>query len=173
MSEHGSRAVAVDPYGAGVALYPAGSKDALQNCRPMIVNRALGTCLIELGACLTWRAPLSERPRHLPYEARHALYTGTRPEFNGSDISFIEINTNDTAVRASRRAPSHGRRPSCNGLGTCLIQVRELRRAYYAAVTYMDAQLGRVLDELETLGLVKNTIVTLGTCPISAVYIKN
>ncbi len=34
------------------------------------------------------------------------------------------------------------------------------RRAYYSALTYVDASLGRLLDELETLGLGKNTIVT-------------
>ncbi len=36
-----------------------------------------------------------------------------------------------------------------------------LRHAYYAAVSYMDAQVGKVLDELERLGLKDNTIVVL------------
>jgi iduronate 2-sulfatase len=38
---------------------------------------------------------------------------------------------------------------------------RTLIHGYYAAVSYMDAQLGRVLDELEKLGLAENTIVIL------------
>ncbi len=38
---------------------------------------------------------------------------------------------------------------------------RQLRHGYYAAISYMDAQLGRVLDELERLDLAKNTIVIL------------
>lgn len=38
---------------------------------------------------------------------------------------------------------------------------RILRRAYYAALTYTDAQLGRVLQELEAQGLSKNTIIVL------------
>ena len=38
--------------------------------------------------------------------------------------------------------------------------MRQLRLAYYATVTLMDAQLGRVLDSLEATGLEKNTIVT-------------
>ena len=37
---------------------------------------------------------------------------------------------------------------------------RESVRAYYASVSFMDAQAGRVLDELEKLGLAENTIVT-------------
>lgn len=38
---------------------------------------------------------------------------------------------------------------------------RELIHGYYAAVSYMDAQFGRVLDELDRLGLAKNTVVML------------
>jgi iduronate 2-sulfatase len=38
---------------------------------------------------------------------------------------------------------------------------RTLKHGYYAAVSYMDAQLGRVLDELDRLGLRDNTIVVL------------
>jgi iduronate 2-sulfatase len=38
---------------------------------------------------------------------------------------------------------------------------RTLIHGYYAAVSYMDAQLGRVLNELEATGLSKNTIIVL------------
>ncbi|MBM3858713.1 MAG: sulfatase [Verrucomicrobia bacterium] len=38
---------------------------------------------------------------------------------------------------------------------------RELIRAYYACISYMDAQIGRVLDELDRLGLAKNTLIVL------------
>ncbi len=36
-----------------------------------------------------------------------------------------------------------------------------LRRAYYASVSYVDAQIGKVLDELDALGLADETIVVL------------
>ena len=39
--------------------------------------------------------------------------------------------------------------------------VRELTRGYAACVSYVDAQVGRVLDELDDLGLRDNTIVVL------------
>ena len=39
--------------------------------------------------------------------------------------------------------------------------VKELRQAYYATITFMDEQLGRILDKLENLGLINNTIITL------------
>ena len=38
---------------------------------------------------------------------------------------------------------------------------RRLKHGYYAAISYMDAQLGLVLDELDRLDLAKNTIVVL------------
>ncbi|WP_395095006.1 sulfatase-like hydrolase/transferase [Armatimonas sp.] len=38
---------------------------------------------------------------------------------------------------------------------------RELRHGYYAAISYMDAQVGKVLDALKAEGLDKNTIVVL------------
>ena len=38
---------------------------------------------------------------------------------------------------------------------------RELRHGYYAAISYADAQIGKVLDELDRLDLAKNTIVVL------------
>ena len=40
-------------------------------------------------------------------------------------------------------------------------QQRELLHGYHAAISYMDAQAGRVLDELDRLGLAANTIVVL------------
>lgn len=38
---------------------------------------------------------------------------------------------------------------------------KQLKHGYYAAVSYMDAQMGRVLDELEKLELAEDTIVVL------------
>jgi iduronate 2-sulfatase len=40
-------------------------------------------------------------------------------------------------------------------------QARTLIHGYHAAVSYMDAQLGRVLDEFDRLGLATNTIILL------------
>jgi iduronate 2-sulfatase len=38
-------------------------------------------------------------------------------------------------------------------------EAREIRHGYMASITYMDAQIGKVLDELNRLGLAENTII--------------
>src|SRR5690606_35126968 len=38
---------------------------------------------------------------------------------------------------------------------------RRLRQAYFACVSYVDAQIGRVLAELDRLGLAENTVVVV------------
>ena len=40
-------------------------------------------------------------------------------------------------------------------------KARELRRGYYACVSFIDAQLGRILDALDETGLSENTVVVL------------
>lgn len=40
-------------------------------------------------------------------------------------------------------------------------KVRELLHGYYAAISYTDAQIGKVLEELDRLNLTKNTIIVL------------
>ena len=59
----------------------------------------------------------------------------TRITVDGSHASKVEIQMDPTSVRL-------------------------MKRAYYASVSYMDSQLGRVLDALTEFDLAKNTIIT-------------
>ena len=45
------------------------------------------------------------------------------------------------------------------GRSFSVLEAREAMRAYYACTTYMDAQIGRVVDKLDSLGLRDNTII--------------
>jgi len=38
-------------------------------------------------------------------------------------------------------------------------KVRDLRRAYYASISYVDSEIGRVIEEVSALGLEENTII--------------
>ncbi len=50
-------------------------------------------------------------------------------------------------------------RSSINGIGNFPDNQKRMWTAYYAAVTFMDQQVGRILDELDRLGLRENTAV--------------
>jgi iduronate 2-sulfatase len=58
-----------------------------------------------------------------------------------------------------RGAPAYAGHKSSEGLGQSEEATRELRHGYYAGTSYMDAQLGKVLDELDRLGLTEKTII--------------
>ena len=60
--------------------------------------------------------------------------------------------TNWSAIRAYEDLPS-GREPLSDA------KTLELIRAYAAVTSYVDAQIGRVLNQLDTLGLTENTVI--------------
>ncbi len=63
------------------------------------------------------------------------------------------INQNDGEVRSYKLIPPHGPVPDETA--------RKLKQAYFACVSYTDAQIGRVLAELDRLQLRTNTIIIL------------
>jgi arylsulfatase A-like enzyme len=65
--------------------------------------------------------------------------------------------------RSGEMFNNYGSHPSEGGAGVRISDeyARTLRHAYYAAVSYVDAQIGRVVDELDRLGLSDNTIVVV------------
>lgn len=63
------------------------------------------------------------------------------------------VGNNSGELRAYLDIPASGPVPE--------EQARNLIHAYYAATSYMDAQLGRVLAELDRLDLARNTVVVL------------
>ncbi len=73
--------------------------------------------------------------------------------FLPKDSPSYAINPNDGEIRAYRGVPAEGPFPAD--------VARNFKHAYYAGISYTDAQVGKVLDELDRLGLSKNTIVIL------------
>jgi len=98
---------------------------------------------------------------HLPYAAPKKYWDLYPP----SSIEMPEVrempeNSNEYTMR------SKGELTSYYGMPASFEELDDsttltLRRAYYACVSFVDAQIGMLLDQLEALGLRENTIVVL------------
>lgn len=134
--------------------------DVPDNAYPdgMIADRAIA----ELGR-------LKEKPfflavgfakPHLPFNAPHRyweLYDHEKIALAKNPFTPLGSPkcalTNWEELRAYYGMPKKGNMPDD--------QARNLIHAYYACVSYVDAEIGRVLDELDRLGLSEHTIVVL------------
>jgi len=74
-------------------------------------------------------------------------------QFLPVDAPSYAVNPNDGEPRAYKGIPASGPVPQD-------VQ-RKFKQAYFAGVSYTDAQIGKVMEELGKLGLDKNTIVIL------------
>ena len=95
---------------------------------------------------------------HSPYVAPKKYFDMYPDVSLTTDIDFPEnapgyAGHNSGELRRYTDQPGRGSIPHRNQ--------RRVRQAYYACVSYIDAQIGRVLDELDLLGLADNTIVCL------------
>ncbi len=65
----------------------------------------------------------------------------------------------DWALTTSGELRNYTGTPAKGPMGDVL--ARQLKHGYYASVSYTDAQIGKVLDELDRQGLTKNTVIVL------------
>ena len=97
---------------------------------------------------------------HLPFTAPRAyfdLYDPDKLELAQDPVR--PVGAPDLALTTSRELRGYGDIPDDGPIPEDL--ARRLVHGYYAATSYMDAQLGRVLDTLRTLGLEESTVVML------------
>jgi len=97
---------------------------------------------------------------HLPFNAPKKywdLYDESKIELPQS--YFQPTSTPKKAFHKYGELRSYGNIPKKGHLSEDL--AKKLIHGYYACVSYVDAQIGLVLDELERTGLAKNTIVVL------------
>src|SRR5690625_2280629 len=105
---------------------------------------------------------------HLPFNAPQKYWDLYEKEnispssFNKTPKDNIQSNMSLHAGHRSYEPRTHYKWP--NDSSNYVItpdRGRTLKHGYYAAVSYVDAQIGKVLNEVETLGLDENTIVVL------------
>ncbi|MHC4431393.1 MAG: sulfatase-like hydrolase/transferase [Planctomycetota bacterium] len=99
---------------------------------------------------------------HLPFNAPKKYWDMYDPEkIELAKNSFPPRNVDpEISMHRSFELTTHYGWPSGSGNVT-QAEARTLRHAYSACVSYVDAQIGSVLNELKRLGLDKNTVVVL------------
>lgn len=99
---------------------------------------------------------------HLPFNAPKKYWDMyQRDEIPMAQNNFVPHNLNNPySLNMSPEVTTHYPWPDGPGIVTPE-SARVLKHGYYASVSYIDAQIGKVLDELERLDLSKSTIVVL------------
>ncbi len=87
----------------------------------------------------------------------HTPYVAPKKYFDLYPIASIPLRTGPADDRADIPAPAITVRPPDYGISDD--QKRSAIQAYYASTSFMDAQVGRVLDALDRLGLADRTVV--------------
>ena len=169
-----------DPESWDVVVNPAGRDKAEEN---LIVNytprRGLGSSLsvleadgtdleqtdglVATGAIALMKQHLAERPGRPFFIAAgffnpHCPYVAPRPHFAPYPLASIEVPTADSKPAGVPDAALRSVNP-WPWYGATHEQARISKRAYYAAVSLVDAQVGRLLGALEANGVAEDTVV--------------
>ena len=105
---------------------------------------------------------LSETPFFLAvgFFRPHTPFVAPKKYFDIYDRKKIEIPESSSEYLATLPEPAaKSIRAKKNQLNLEKERAQEIKEAYYATISFVDAQLGRILDYLEVSGLDKNTIV--------------
>ena len=90
----------------------------------------------------------------------HTPFVAPKNYFNLYNREKIEIPEISSEYFATLPEPAvKSIRAKKNQLNLEKERAQEIKQAYYATISFVDAQLGRILDHLEATGLDKNTIV--------------
>lgn len=97
---------------------------------------------------------------HLPFNAPKRYWDMYKPEdIKLADNPFVPKNAPSYAMTSWGELRNYYGIPK---KGPCSDELaRQLIHGYYACVTYIDAQVGRLLDEFERLKLIDNTVIIL------------
>ena len=99
---------------------------------------------------------------HLPFNAPKKYWDlYDRENIPLAENNFVPKNLNNKySINQSPEVTTHYPWPDGPGI-VSTESAKTLKHGYYASVSYIDAQIGKVLNELERLDLAKNTIVIL------------
>lgn len=90
----------------------------------------------------------------------HTPFVAPKKYFDWYDQDSIQIpDRSDASLHAIPPLAARSLRTKQNAGLTDDVTAKEIKEAYYSTISFVDAQVGRVLDKLEATGLNENTIV--------------
>jgi iduronate 2-sulfatase len=89
----------------------------------------------------------------------HTPYVAPKKYFDLYPLEKITLPKNGTNSVEKIPGPALGSTQPWPWFGVTEAQARECKRAYYATISYVDAQIGRVLETMDRLKLWENTVV--------------
>lgn len=104
---------------------------------------------------LAFNAPHDPRQSPREFVERYPLDKIRMPE------NFLPLNPHHQAMGLGPAGPNGMRDETLAPFPRTEIAIKTHRREYYALVTHLDVQIGRILDALESAGIAKNTYVIL------------
>ena len=98
----------------------------------------------------------------------HTPYVAPRKYFDMYDLTKIDVpEMDDNFLKTIPKPAAISLRHTGDGKGNQYdlkkIEAQEIKRAYYATISFLDAQIGRILKKLKDTGLDKNTIVVFSS----------
>jgi iduronate 2-sulfatase len=95
------------------------------------------------------------------YYRPHCPYISPKKYFGQVPLDQVQVPLVSEAVKAEVPAPALASTQPWPWFGVTAAQARESLQAYWAAIEFMDAQVGRLLDTLDRLKLADHTIIVL------------
>jgi uncharacterized sulfatase len=89
----------------------------------------------------------------------HTPYIAPKKYFDLYPLEKIEVPRMPAGFENTVPAPALASTKPWPNFGVTHDQARQSKQAYYAAISFVDAQIGRVIDALDRLGLADNTII--------------
>ena len=166
-----------DPESWNFVVNPAGRDKAEENKIFTLMPHSYGATLSWLaaeggdseqtdGLSATAAASLLEEYKDRPFFLAvgfyrpHTPYVAPKRYFDEYDVNAIDLPALSSADRERMPAAAYASAKQEQESMSDDLR-REAIRAYWASITFMDAQVGRVLDALERSGLTDNTIVVM------------
>lgn len=91
----------------------------------------------------------------------HCPYIAPKKYFDLYPLEDVKMPPSDWSYLKKVPKPALGSTKPWPWFGVTELQSREALQAYWATISFVDAQVGRLLDALDRLGLADNTIVVL------------